>query len=292
MADAPVHRPAETVAPAAVAAIEAPVAAVAPEPVVADPVAPEATVALTTDAPTLLETAAAEPPAADAPKPEDAKPADGEKPAEPAADAPKPEDAAKPEDKPAEKPAEAKPPEPAVEPVKPEPVKYEAFELPEGVKLDDAPLSAATAILGEYGVPQDKAQALVALHAKTMQDYAAHLSAEQHRVFAETRTAWQNEVKADPVLGGAGFQTAMARVARTRDLFVPADKREAFNTFLKATGAGDHPIFLRMMHAIGERFDEPAPAPIPRNGPPDRGKGPGGRRKALYDHPTSSTNRA
>lgn len=242
-------------------------------------------------------------PAADAPKPDGAAPVDPAaakptlleelgpdgKPVETKPDA----DAAKPTDKAAEPAADAKPGDPA-KPAdaapKPEPVKYDvATLLPEGTTIvDQKVFDEALGTLSELGVPQEKAQALLGYHTKAMTDYATHLANEQQRVFAETREGWVKEVMADPILGGAGHKTAMAAVARMRDKFVPEGERAAFNEFLRVTGAGDNPNFLRMLHRVAGLFDEPAPAPTPNNPPPDRGGRINGRRsRVIYDHPTS-----
>lgn len=281
MADAPVHRPAAEPAPVAAAApvVEpAPVVSPDPAPVAAEPKveAPAQPEIKRADAePTMLE-AAGQVPNPDAPA-TDAKPADAPKPEE------KPADPAKP----VEPTAEAKPPEPA----KAEPVKYEAFKLPEGARPDDPAFVEATGILSELGVPQERAQALVDKHIGAMNAYATQLQQRQHDVFAETRAEWRKQIMADPVLGGAGHQTAMARVARMRDLFVPAADRKAFDDFCRLTGAGDHPVFHKLMYSVGARFDEPAPAPQPNNPAPDRGgnakRGAAGR----YNHPSSVARR-
>lgn len=228
-------------------------------------------VKLASDEPSLLEEIGKDGKPLDAkvadPKAAELKPAelkDGEKPAEP-----------KPEDK------------PVVVAVQAEPIAYTAFELPADIKLDDAKLGAATTILGKYQVPQEAAQELVAMHVENMQAYHAHLTSEQHRVFGETRREWRKQILADGELGGAGHQTAMAGVARMRDLFVPEGDRQAFNDFLRITGAGDHPQFHKLLHRIAQRFDEPTPSPLPRNPSPDANRSKGGRRSALYDHPTS-----
>jgi hypothetical protein len=101
-------------------------------------------------------------------------------------------------------------------------------------------------------------------------------------------------VKADAEIGGAGFNTAMTAVAKMRDLFLSSarpgtDKYEndaaEFNDFLRITGAGDHPAFLRFLNNVARRFDEPIAPSIPYKPPPDIGQRPNGagnRRNAMY----------
>jgi hypothetical protein len=241
--------------PVAPVVADAPVVA-APEPVaVPEPVAAPATVAETES---LLESAG---------KVEEPKPADPATPTDPA------------------KPAEAPP---VVEAPKPEPIAYQDFTLPEGVKVAPEALTEAKVLFAAANIPQGQAQSLVDLHAKYASDYATHLAAEQHRIFNETRAGWRNEIMADEQIGGAGHQTAMAAIARARDMFVPAANKDKFNEFLRVTGAGDHPEFLRLLHNAARRFDEPSVPTTQAKPPPNIGKPPGRSGiSSLYTHPSS-----
>ena len=143
--------------------------------------------------------------------------------------------------------------------------------------------------------PQDRGQKLVDLHLENMNDYAQFVSREQQRVFSETRQGWRNEIKSDPELGGSGYETNMKAVARMRDMLVPKEHRASFDKFLRVTGAGDHPEFIRVLLRAAKFYDEPAPNP-PGPGfkpPADIGRKPGGdgRRSTLYDHPNSEAKR-
>jgi len=242
--------------------------------------------------PTLLEKfdAGAEPPTADKPAEPAEKPAEAAKP-----DDAKPADA-KPEEKAAEKPAEAKPAEKpaekAAEPAKLEPVAYE-YEVPATIKMDDGLKTEFHAVLDGFRAdPAKGAQGLIALHEKAMTDYAQQLQDNQMKVWNETRKAWRNEVMSDEQIGGSGYQTAMSTVAKMRDLFVPEAERKSFDDFLKTTGAGDHPAFLKMLHRAGQHFEEAPMPPRDIKPAPDNGKNPNSRRGALlYDHPRSPQNR-
>lgn len=268
-------------APVVAAAVTEPVVPAAPEPAAApvtEPVVPEP-VKTVAETPTLLEEIAD----ADKPKeaakveakPEDAKPGEV-KPAEV-----KPVEV-KPEEKPAEKPVEVKP----AEPVKPEPIAYE-YALPETIKMDDTLKGEFHSALDAFRAdPLKGAQPLVELHNKAMTDYANHLAQEQQKAFADTRKGWRTDVMADEQLGGSGYQTTMKAIARMRDLAVPEKDRASFNEFLRITGAGDHPAFLRMVHNFARHFDEPSSdvatgKPSPENGRQRRGG------RILYDNPRS-----
>lgn len=274
-----------SVAPPAPAAEPAPGAApiVAPAAPSPEPVAPA--LVPHTDTPTLLETV--EPPA------EPAKPAEPE-PAKP--DAAKPVEPPKPDAKPVEAaPDAAKPAEPAkpVEPA-PEPIKYEAFKLPEGIVTDNERMTEYTTVLGKHRIPQDVGQELLDLHSKSLQNFVTNQLQQQHKDFANTRAEWRKAVMASDDLGGAGHNTAMGAVARMRDLFLAdadpvrqAENHKQFNDFLRITGAGDHPWFNRMLYRAAAYFDEPSLPPAGAQPSPSNGRAPGKRRMSdIYNKPT------
>lgn len=255
---APAPAPAADAAPAAPApAAEAAPAPAAPDPAAAAPPAEVAKPDAAAPAKTLLQEAS------EAAKVDDPKPGDPPKPEEGAA-----------------KPGEEKPPE-VVKPT------YEPFKLPEGVTIPGESLQQFTELVGANNLPQDAAQTLLDRHLTEMQTYANHLQAEQHRIFSETRKGWRDEVQADAQIGGSGHRTAMQGIARMRDMFVPATDKAAFDTFLETTGAGDHPQFLKLLHNIARKFDEPPPPNIIPKPVGDAGRPPGSRRGSLYTHPSS-----
>jgi hypothetical protein len=189
------------------------------------------------------------------------------------------------------KPAETKPEEkveakPEEKDLLSQQITYTDFELPEGFKLEGEQLNQFKEVLNKHHLSQEGGQELLNLHTSLFQKYSENTLAEQHRVFGEMRKSWQAAVMADEQLGGSGHQTTMRAIARMRDLFVPEKDRASFDEFLRITGAGDHPAFLRLLHNAARRFDEPAPPaalgqPVPQ--PKKNGRG-----SPLYDHPTSN----
>lgn len=277
----------ETAAPVNAAPVDAPSAPVAADPLaVAGAVpAPVPEPQTPTSEPTLLEKFDAEKKAKD--EAAAAKPAE-EKPAE----APKPE---------AEKPAEAPVAEPAAEPVPAvlAPIDYfEKLTIPETLKVDDAMKADVTAAFDAFRAdPVEGAQKLIDLHNTTMQQYADFVGKEQWRTFNDTRKGWQAEVMADPKMGGSRYETAMAKVAEMRDMFISDAKpgtpqyeadAKSFEQFLRTTGAGDHPAFLRLLHNAATKFGAPTlPPPNPKP-TPNNGRSPSeSRRERLYGNSNS-----
>ena len=175
----------------------------------------------------------------------------GEKPAEPEA-----------------KPAAEAPAEAVVEaPTDPAAWVYD-FKLPEGVEPAAEQISAYTDVLREHRIPPETGQKLLDLHTATIQRMAENTLADQHKAFADVRRQWREEVKGDPEIGGSGYETALRAIARARDAVVSESDRPAFDRFLRDTGAGDHPAFLRAMYRVANLLDEPpAPHPMPRPSP-------------------------
>lgn len=250
--------------PSAAPVIADPGASVASEPS-ADAPSADGGVTPHTNTPTLLETGVEPETAAETPTETQA-----EKPAEP-----EPE-------KPAEEP---KPEETPAEPAPEAPIVYDLV-IPDGITAAPEALAAYTEVLREHRLPPETGQRLLDMHTAALQTYAADALDAQHRTFAETRKGWRDEVMADEQLGGAGFRTVMTGAAQMRDMFVPEADRPAFNEFLRVTGAGDHPAFLRLLHNASKFFGEPKPPPADAKPAPNQG-GPKGRMGDLYTHPTS-----
>ncbi len=283
--DTPVEPVIPTSAPAEAAPVQAAPeqAAAVVEPAAAAVVAPEV-VAPVAEAPAAPEAPAAEPTLlekfdTDA-KAKEAKPAEGDKPkAEPV------KSEAEGDKSKTEGVKDA-----AAEPAKPDPVEYK-YTLPETLKMDDALKgSLHEALDGFRANPAEGVQKLVDLHNQQMLAYDQQLRQDQIRVFNETRKDWRTKVMADEEIGGSGYQTAMGAIARMRDLAVPESERSDFESFLRVTGAGDHPAFLKMMHRFAQFFDEPG-LPPPNPQPTKNGGAPPNRRATLYDNPRSPRNR-
>ena len=273
-------------APAPVAAAEPAVVSPLPaEPAQSSPAAvpPAASEAKPAEPPSSVEPAAAAPTLLEK---FDKEKADAE-----AAKAPAAAAAAKPAS-PTEKPAEApKPTDAPQQPVTaaaPPPVEYK-YTLPETIKMDDALKGRVHKAFDDFRAnPADGAQNLINLHEQQMRDFAQHMANEQQRIFAETRQNWAKQVLSDPEIGGSGHQTAMGAVARMRDLLVPERERPAFEEFLRVTGAGDHPQFLKLLHQAARYYDEPSmPPPNPRP-PPTNGARRTSRLRDIYENTRSN----
>ncbi len=172
------------------------------------------------------------------------------------------------------------------------------IKLPETITLDDTTRGELKTALDTFRAdPIKGAQALIDMHAKQMADFAQLSVDNQWAVFRKMNEDSVNAVKADPIMGGAGHDTAMAQAAIARDNLASTakpgtDRYQAelkeFNDDLRATGMGNRLSMLRFMHNAA-RYVREASLPPPNPKPPaDIGKNPNQRGKALvYDNPTS-----
>jgi len=189
------------------------------------------------------------------------------------------------------------------EPPELEPIDYFAEEaglkIPENLSLSDEQRGELTSALDAFRAdPQRGAQALLDMHANQMAAYAQQVSDKQWETFRETQAEWMKEVLADPVIGGAGHDTAMKRIAAARDHLVSDHKPgtpeyqadlDEFNAAMRITGAGNLKPVLRMMHRAGKlvrEADIPPPNPAP---PKDAGRDPRRRGKLNYDNTSYQT---
>jgi hypothetical protein len=277
--------------PAPAAAAEAPPAGAAAE--AAGDAAPAAGAGADKSEPTLLEAAQGKKPAAEAAgekdqpaSPEAAKP-DGEKTPEgdvkeaAAPDKEKGEDdKSKPDSDKQAAEGEAEKKDATAEAQPPAPIKYEAFKLPDGVKLDDERLSKFAEVAGNGQVSQDVAQNLIDLYIEERQQDFARAEQHQRDVWKSLNDGWKQELRNDPVLGGNRIDTNLSMAKAVLEEYGGTQEQvSALLAHTKANGMGNYPGFIRLLVNIGEAlnvFEEGTIAgdtnpPKPQRGPGNRG---------------------
>lgn len=141
------------------------------------------------------------------------------------------------------------------EPTKPEPTgapeKYESFAVPDGYEIAPEVFTEASKVFKDLGLSQTQAQALIDFQAKHSIE-----SANSAVEFAQkTRTDWQNQVKADPEIGGK-LDQVKTTISRALDGLgdpkLAADFREAMDY----TGAGDNPAFIKAFYRMAQKITE------------------------------------
>lgn len=130
-------------------------------------------------------------------------------------------------------------PEPAkVEEAKP--IEYTDFKMPEGVKLDDTKISAFKELAAKSGLPQEQAQAMLDLYTAEFKQ----ITEAPMRAWTDLQNTWREEVKNDPVIGGANLDKNLATVKTGLKNLLGEDAGKFFEA-LNITGAGNNPEIVR-----------------------------------------------
>jgi len=167
-------------------------------------------------------------------KPPEAKPEP--KPDEPKLDADGKPIEAKPEDKKPEAPAGA-------------PEKYADFKLPEGLKFDDKALGEATKTFKELNLPQDAAQKLVDVYAKTVRE----ATEAPYKAWADTQKDWLTDIQ-DRF--GSKAEAVRTDISKAIDSVLPPSLARAFRGALDVTGAGSNPDVVEALSIMFKPFVE------------------------------------
>ena len=140
-----------------------------------------------------------------------------------------------------------------------EPIQYQAFEMPEGMEVDADALAGFTPLLQEHKIPQEQAQKYVNIHIEALKKQAeAHATA-----WTEAMGKWQDEVKADPEIGGDHFAETETFVALALKKLGPPDRKgkdaqgneittNPLQDILKITGTGNHVEVVRILRKMGK----------------------------------------
>jgi len=148
-------------------------------------------------------------------------------------------------------PKEAAPAEPAAAI---DPASYE-ITLPDGMARED-PMIAAF-LESAAGARLDGASVQAVL------DKVAPMVAEQlaapHKAWASLNTEWQEQVRADPEIGGANLSGVIERVNATIERFGNPALKEA----MRLTGAANNPEILRYLNKLSAAYTEATPVVSP-----------------------------
>ena len=132
-------------------------------------------------------------------------------------------------------------------------------------------------ILNEAHVPPEHAQKLLDLHLSEVRELskgiAERLTTQQWDVFRQQTNAMHDEIKADPVLGGARYDTAMRTIGTVIEQYLPVERQKQLYDRLRATGMGNDVNLALLLHTFGEMIGREArsvPAQEPRRIPMTR----------------------
>lgn len=129
---------------------------------------------------------------------------------------------------------------------------YAAFDLPEGMSIDDTVLADASQIFKDLGLTQDQSQKLVEFHASQVQAE----SQRQVDSFNQLMNEWQTQTRSDSDIGGDKLEenVGFARVA--------LDKygTPELSQLMEDHGVGNHLEIIRFMSLVGRSLREDGPA--------------------------------
>ena len=147
----------------------------------------------------------------------------------------------------------------------PSAVVVENIKFPEGFQRNDETLKAFTDALGDAKLsPQDRAQALVDLHTKALQD----VSARADQQWQDERSKWVDATKALPKIGGENLDASLGKIAKLIEEFGKTtdaqgveskELGEQFRQVLDDSGLGDHPTVVRFLVNVSNSFGEGSP---------------------------------
>jgi hypothetical protein len=152
-----------------------------------------------------------------------------------------------------EEKTEEKKPEPRA------PEEYAEFTLPEGTTLDEAGLSEFKSFAKEQDLTQEQAQKVIEFGGAKIKA----MTEAPYKLWAETQTKWQAEVKADPEIGGTKYEESVKTAALVfqpgeANPFVKSDaEAKALKDALNMTGAGNNPVMVKLFVKMGAMLKEP-----------------------------------
>lgn len=178
----------------------------------------------------------------------------------------------------------AKGAEAALAAVKPEDI---TVTLSEGVTLDEKTMGDFKAIVADPKLTtQERAQKLADLHVSALKGAAE----APYKLWAETQTKWQGEVKADKELGGTNFDTMRSTIAKAITDVGGPDADAIFEAF-KYTGAANNPAIVRLVYRMSKALVEGDP--VAGGAPADlKDKGFAASVAAMYPSATGSAAKA
>lgn len=194
------------------------------------------------------------------------------------ADTPAP-DATKEPPKEASKEAQSAPEKDATAITPPAPVTYEAFKVPDGLKLSEDVVKEFTNIIGPKQLPQETAQQLVDFHVKETQRIAEAVAKHQMDVWQNVGETWKNELRNDETLGRNRLDTTLSQAKAVIEQYSGSpENSQKILSLMDTTNLGNNREVVGLLHNIAKAlniFEDKIVAAPPT--PPKRTKSPGNR---------------
>lgn len=124
------------------------------------------------------------------------------------------------------------------------PEKYEDFNLPEEMEVDEALLEKAVPIFKDLNLSQEQAQQLVDLQA----EFAKQEHEKTVEAWDNTLKEWETATRNDKEFGGKELDQNMPVMKAAIDQF----GTDEFKQMLDMTGVGNHPEMARFIYRVGK----------------------------------------
>jgi hypothetical protein len=128
------------------------------------------------------------------------------------------------------------------------PEKYEDFNVPEGIELNQEAVAKASEVFKEFNLSQEQAQKLVDIQT----DMAKQEAEAQADAWKTMTDKWATESKDDKEFGGAEFDANLATAKKAIETFAT----DEFKAMLNFTGVGNHPEMIRFFFRVGKEISE------------------------------------
>lgn len=148
------------------------------------------------------------------------------------------------------------------------PPSYEAFKVPENVKLDDERVGTLTKLLGDLEVTtkadhtkmQEFGQKLIDTHVSEVTKAIEDIHKYNQVTWDKQKLDWKDEFLKDPELGGNRFQTTVdaARTFISTHGGTPEEQAE-FRSLMESSGLGNHKVMIRILARAGQAMTEGKP---------------------------------
>lgn len=135
-------------------------------------------------------------------------------------------------------------------PAAPTPFDPKDFTPPEGLELSEKDQEVLGGIAQKHGLSKEAMTDLLGEYAtrvKSVQDAAA-------QAYLETNKKWQDEVRADPEIGGDKLDGVLKTIGTV--MGDPAITAPGFQEALNLTGAGNNPAIIKTFYKMAQRITE------------------------------------
>ncbi len=152
--------------------------------------------------------------------------------------------------------------------VDPAPPIYEAFKLPENVKLDDGRITEFTKLLSdlevkgktEHTLIQEFGQKAVDFYIAEVQRAVEDNNKLQQTSWDRQKNEWKEKFLKDPEIGGERFQTTVdSALTFLRTHGGNVEQQKEFRDLMETTGLGNHPVMIRLLANAGRSMREGTP---------------------------------